>query len=268
MNNKVNCLICNSEFTLKSSLTHHLSNNRCKINYKQIHVEMERLHQENKLLQEKVELLSNNKNLQGNNNSANIVNNNGEVNVNNVNNVNIKIEFNINPANKLDTSHITSEYMKALIEEYDIKPEKVNLLLGGYVKDIICDPEHPENHVTKYLKKHPATFSSVIEDHNGNKINVIKGLKDTCKLLSDPILDTLKVKLRQFLKKYRKNDAFNYEIYEETISELRNELNKANVKKALSTVLQNDILNNNIVRNEIDIRITFKLKIELKFIFN
>ena len=242
--NKINCLICNSKFTLKSNLAHHLSNNRCKIkDYKLLHDEMEKLHQQNKLLQEENKMLKENKAIKeitsivGDSNT--IINNN----VNN-NNVNIKIEFNINPANKLNTSHITPEYMKALIEEYDIKPEKVNLLLGGYVKDIICDPEHPENHVTKYLKKHPATFSSVIEDKQGNKINVIKGLKDTCELLSDPILDTLKVKLKQFLKKYRKNDAFNYEIYEETISELRNELNKANVKKALSTVLQNDILNN------------------------
>ena len=228
------CLICNAEFTLKSSLITHLNNNRCKkLNCFKLYERLEKL--------EKLEQIS------GNNN-VNVINNSGEVinNINNVNNnnVNIKIEFNINPANKLDTSHITPEYMKALIEEYDIKPEKVNLLLGGYVKDIICDPEHPENHVTKYLKKHPATFSSVIEDHNGNKINVIKGLKHTCELLSDPILNTLKVKLREFLKKYRKNEQFNYEIYEETISELRNELNKANVKKALSTVLQNDILNN------------------------
>ena len=52
MNNKVNCLICNTKFTLKSNLTHHLSNNKCKISYKQIHVEIERLHQENKLQKE------------------------------------------------------------------------------------------------------------------------------------------------------------------------------------------------------------------------
>ena len=54
----------------------------------------------------------------------------------------------------------------------------------------------------------------------------------------------LKTKLQQFLKKYRIDINFNYLIYEETISELRNELNKTNVKKALSSVLQNDILNN------------------------
>ena len=232
-----NCLICNAEFTLKTNLTQHLSNNRCKkIICKNIHDQLEEL-KELKLK------LKNDKIVNNTVNNGNVIDTvNGNVIHNN--NVNIKIEFNINSANKLDTSYITPEYMKALIEEYDLKPDKVNLLLGGYVKDLICDPEHPENHVTKYLRRKPSTFSSVIEDREGNKISVIKGLKDTCELLSDPILDTLKVKLKEFLKKYRKNDAFNYIIYEETIQELRNELNKANVKKALSTVLQNDILNN------------------------
>ena len=241
----INCLICNVEFKYKYNLTKHLSTNKCKINdYKLLHDQIEKYKLD-------YETLLNKCNTESNKHIGSIVN--GTVSVsgnaklinNNVNNnVNIKIEFNINPINKLDTSYITPEYMKALIEEYDIKPDKVNLLLGGYVKDLICDPEHPENHVTKYLKRKPSTFSSIIEDRNGNKIKVIKGLKDTCELLSDPILDTLKVKLREFLKKYRKNDEFNYLIYEETIQELRSELNKANVKKALSTVLQNDILNN------------------------
>ena len=173
---------------------------------------------------------------------GNVINGNGNAII--TNNVNIKIEFNINPITKLETSHITPEYMKTLIEEYDVKPDKVNLLLGGYVKELICDPDHPENHVVKYLKKKTSTFSSTIEDKDGNKIHVIKGLKDTCELLSDPILDTLKKKLKEFLKKYKNNDNFNYAIYEETIKELRNELNKTNVKKSLSSVLQNDILNN------------------------
>ena len=134
--------------------------------------------------------------------------------------------------------------MKKLVEQYDLNPNKLNMLLGGYVKSIICDPKHPENQPVKYVTKRPLAYNSLIQDHDGTKINVINGLKDTCELLSDPILDTLKIKLREFLKKYRKDINFNYEIYEETISELRNELNKANVKKALSSVLQNDILNN------------------------
>jgi hypothetical protein len=229
-----NCCLCSSNFSLKKNLNKHLDLKRCKneLDYRVINEKLEKLTQL-QLKNENIGLVA-----IGNNNVNNVNN------INNVNTINIKVELNINPIQKLDTSHIQVEEMKKLVEQYDLNPDKLNLLLGGYVKNIICDPEHPENHPVKYIKIRPPTYNSIIEDHGGNKINVINGLKDTCELLSDPILDTLKIKLRSFLKKYKKNINFNYEIYEETISELRNELNKTNVKKALSSVLQNDILNN------------------------
>jgi hypothetical protein len=207
------------EFTLKANLKKHLMNNKCKVkNFVSLHEKLEKLVMNNSI--------------------------DNSINIDNSVNMNIKIELNINPVTKLEMSHITPEHMRTLIEEYDIKPEKAGLLLGDYVKDLICDPEHPENHIVKYIKKNPSTFSSVIEDRDGNKINVIKGLKETCELLSDPILDALKIKLREFLRKYKKNDDFNYLIYEETIKELKYEFTKPNIKKVLSSVLQNDILNN------------------------
>jgi hypothetical protein len=229
------CCLCSSDFTLKKNLNRHLDLKKCKtelMDYKLIQEKLEELQQLKQLKQLKIENIT----------GPVIVGNN---NVNNTtNNVNIKIELNINPIQKLNTNHIQVEEMKKFVEQYDLNPDKLNLLLGGYVKNIICDPEHPENQPVKYIKKRPPTYNSLIENCDGNKINVIKGLKDTCELLTDPILNTLKTKLQQFLKKYRKDINFNYLIYEETISELRNELNKANVKKALSSVLQNDILNN------------------------
>ena len=236
------CNLCCNTFTQKISLNNHLSKKRCKSELITDYI----------LLNTKLELLKQleieNKNLKLNTNKnvpSVLIDTNHHNNItNNTNNVNIKIELNINPVQKLDTCHIQAEEMKKLIEQYDLNPNKLNLLLSGYVKNIMCDPEHPKNHPVKYITKRPPTYNSLIKDSNGNKINVIKGLKDTCELLTDPILDTLKIKLRQFLKKYRKDVNFNYFIFEETISELRNELNKTNVKKALSSVLQNDILNN------------------------
>ena len=139
--------------------------------------------------------------------------------------------------------------MKNLIETYDDdkskNPEKLNLLLTDYIKDVICDNEHPENHAVKYIKKKPPTYNCFVEDTEGNTVTVIKGLKDTCELLSDPMLNTLKVKLKEFLQKYKEDDSnFDYSLYEDAIKQLRKELNKGTVKKALSSVLQNDILNN------------------------
>ena len=222
------CNLCSNKFTQKKNLNKHLGEKRCKSD---LPTDLIKLN--NYISELKLKISSSDK--------ISVV---GDHNFNTTNNVNIKIELNINPIQKLNTNHIQVEEMKKFVEQYDLNPDKLNLLLGGYVKNIICDPEHPENQPVKYIKKRPPTYNSLIENCDGNKINVIKGLKDTCELLTDPILNTLKTKLQQFLKKYRKDINFNYLIYEETISELRNELNKTNVKKALSSVLQNDILNN------------------------
>jgi hypothetical protein len=160
-------------------------------------------------------------------------------------NFNIKIE--INPITNLKLDYIEPEIMKTLVEKYDScnnkNPERLNILLSDYIKNVIYNKDYPENHAVKYVKKKPPTYNCIIKDENGNTIQVIKQLKDTCELLSDPMLNNLKIKLTEFLKKYKKDEEFDYEMYEDTIQQLRKELNKKTVKKALSSVLQNDILN-------------------------
>ena len=166
----------------------------------------------------------------------------------------MKVVINVNPITKLDIDY---DKIKNLIEAYDnnkcvtngkekFNNDKVNLLLSNCIKDIICDPEHPENHSVKYIKRHPPTYNTQVEGIDGYTVSVIKVLKDTCELLTDPILDQLKVKLREFIRKYKKDDQedFDFTLYDTAILELKKELNKANVKRALNSVLKNDVLNN------------------------
>jgi|GWRWMinimDraft_5_1066013.scaffolds.fasta_scaffold18770_1 hypothetical protein len=221
------CNLCQNEFKKKQSLQVHLNEKRCKSEL------LQNLHK----LHEYIEQLKNNQHQTIN---QSIIG--GDHNTY----INVKIE--INPITKLDISHIEPEKMKHLIEKYDDvtpkNPEKLNLLLTDYIKDVICDKEHPENHAVKYIKKKPPTYNCFIEDTEGNTVTVIKGLKDTCEVLSDPMLNTLKTKLKEFLQKYKEDEEFDYSLYEDAIKQLRKELNKGAVKKALSSVLQNDILNN------------------------
>jgi hypothetical protein len=158
------------------------------------------------------------------------------------NNMNIKIEINVNPVTNLNIGYLEPERMKELVEKLDCNSGKLNLLMSDYIKEIVCNKEHPENHSVKYIKKKPPTFNTLIEK-DGETISVFKGLTDTCELLTDPILDQLKIKLKEFIKKYKRDDDYDYSFYEDTISQLKKELNKATVKKALNSVLQNDILN-------------------------
>ena len=55
-------------------------------------------------------------------------------------------------------------------------------------------------------------------------------------------MNQLKLKIKEFVQKYKKDDDFDI-LYEDAIKELKKELNKTTVKKALSAVLKNDILN-------------------------
>lgn len=232
------CNLCNTNFNTKSNLTRHLNKDNMCVDKKLLH---DLIEEKNKLI-ESLRL-----GLQTNG----ITNNSGVIGIGGDNNMYINVKIEINPITKLQVDHIETDRMKSLIEKYDDpavpkNSDKLNLLLSGYIKDVMCDTDHPENHAVKYVKKKPPTYNAIIEDSEGNTVSVIKGLKDTCELLSDPILDQLKIKLTEFIKKYKPdtNPEFDYSLYEDAIRQLRKELNKANVKKALSSVLQNDILNN------------------------
>ena len=262
---KFNCNFCNSSFSQNTSLKKHLGEKRCKsilindnikinelVNDKQKIFDKEILNK-NIIIQEQIKEIEKLRreiaiNIEGNNNLINSTVNN---------NINMKIEININPITKLDIKHIETDKLKEIIEKLDSEKtlvcgidnfnnDKMNLFLSGYIKDMICNTEHPENHSVKYVKRNPPTYNTHIEDQSGNTVSVIKGLKDTCELLTDPILDQLKIKLREFIMKYKGDTEpeFDFGLYENVILELRRELNKQNVKKALKTVLKNDILNN------------------------
>ena len=246
------CNVCNNIFVNRSNLVRHLTDKRCKGDLLKFN---ELIESQKKLIEDLMKIKEMSE-ANGFNVGAKIININSNNN-NTINNINMKIEIQINPITKLGVGHIETDKMKQMIETYDDSKEinqgkekfcnnKVNLLLSDYIKEIICDVQHPENHAVKYVKKRPPTYNALVEDSDGNTVSVIKGLKDTCELLTDPILDQLKVKLKEFIMKYKKDTQpdFDYGLYENAIKELKKELNKSNVKKALSAVLKNDILNN------------------------
>jgi len=220
------CRFCSLSFTRKESLTRHLKENSCSVGrgmtLLDFHNKIDELYKNAGIL------------VNGNNNRT-------DVNSHNTFNINIQIQ----PITKLSLEHISPDKMKQVIETYDTDKSKLNLLLTEYINNVLCDTEHPENHAVKYIKRYPPTFNSIMEDSEGNVITTIKGLKDTCELLSDPVLDVLKIKLSECIKKYKRDeDNYDYPLYEDAIKEIRKELKKDNIKKVLSNFLKNDLINN------------------------
>jgi hypothetical protein len=219
------CRFCSASFSRKETLTRHLKENACSVGKKMTLIDFH-----NRI----DELYKNGFVISGNNNKTDI---------NSHNTFNIHIE--IQPITKLSLEHISPDKMKQVIETYDTDKTKLNFLLTEYINNVLCDQDHPENHAVKYVKRYPPTFNSITEDAEGNVITTIKGLKDTCELLSDPVLDVLKVKLSECIRKYKKEDNdYDYSLYEDAIRELRKELKKNNIKKVLSNFLKNDLINN------------------------
>ena len=212
------CYFCNNTFNKKYNLNRHLKENRCESFKKMSALDIHNM-------------------LRNNNVKSNINTYNEKCTVNNINNIHIeRIEI-VNHINNLDTAYIEPSKMKELVDKYNYP--KLNLLLGNYIKDIICNKNQPQNHSVKYVKKNPPTYNSLVQDSDGNLINVVKNLKDSCELLTDPILEILKTKLKQYIKHYKRED--DYDIG--TVNDICKELNKDAVRKALGSVLQNDILN-------------------------
>lgn len=225
------CYLCNSTFTQKHRLITHLSS-RCKSV-----LLTDPLQLNNLLEQQDKQIKDLNKQI------ITIHGNQNTVNSNNTINLNILIQ----PITKLSIEHISTDKMKSVIESYDkTNNSKLNSLLSEYLNGVLCDSSHPENHAVKYTKKYPPTFNAITEDAEGNIVSIIKGLKDTCELLSDPVLAVLKTKMTEFLKKYKADTEpdFDYGLYEDAIDDLRKELKKDNIKKVLSSFLKNDLLNN------------------------
>ena len=209
------CVFCNNIFNQKYNLNKHLRENRCESFKKMNALDIHNM-------------------LRSNNVKNNINTYNEKCTINNIHIERIEI---VNHINNLDTTFIEPSKMKELVDKYNYP--KLNLLLGNYIKDIICNKNQPQNHSVKYVKKNPPTYNSLVQDSDGNLMNVVKNLKDSCELLTDPILEILKTKLKQYIKHYKKQDDYD----SDTVSDICKELNKDAVRKALGSVLQNDILN-------------------------
>jgi hypothetical protein len=230
MNNEIICRFCDSIFSRKDNLTKHLIDNRCNV-FKTLSI---------KDLHDKIDKLCRSKSLTINGNH----NNNKSINSHNIFNINI----NIQPIQKIALDHISTDVFKELIEKNNnsLTIDSLHGIFRNYLSNVLCDPLHPENKVVKYIKRYPPTFQSIHEDLDGNIIHTIHGLKDTCELLSDPVLNILKKKLYEFIKKYNKDDQpdFDWGYYEDTIIELRKELKKEPIKKVLNGFLKDNVLNN------------------------
>jgi len=248
------CLFCNKSYNKKVSLDKHLSTNGCKSSMLNSQLELHNfiLNYTNRAINNYKECTI----------TDNRIDNSITNNINNT--INIKIE--LQPVSDLNKILSNDEALYNLIEKYDdikkLKNEEqfknvkdVKFLLSDYLKTNLCDESKPENHCIKFVSKNPPSYSiTEKKDIDGEIITVIRGLKDSVDLLSDPVLNALKKTLYKFertikLENRKEEESrkyitkYDYAMYDTTIKALKNELNKKNVQNALKQFLKHEILN-------------------------
>lgn len=220
------CLFCNETFTRNSSLKDHLKLKRCKVDLLELHKIHKELSEKNKELNEQLSSIT----INGN---SNLTATNGSIIANTVN-----INVSVNSIENIDVSYIKDSVMKKLTSEYKTGEPSVNLLISDYIKQMLCNKEHPENHSVKYIQKKPPLFNTKMLDSDGKIINVVKNLSETLELIHDPILNILISKLKDYIKNYKEDPEYD----RDKVNYIYKEMKQETVYEALRTVLKNDIL--------------------------
>lgn len=221
------CNLCKSSFLQKRYLLRHLKEKRCK----------------SELLHDLVKL----NNLLNNviHTETSIINNpSKEYIIDNLDNTDV----NINTINNLNLDFIEIDEMKILIDNYDTNKNRLSSLLSDYIKKLICNEEHTENHCIKYINKRNGIFSLYLTEKNGIKKYIIDDCKNICNIASEYIYNYIYSAFKKCLKFYKKDEEFQ-NLYDDTIIQFKQDLNIDMVSKALKLCLQGYILNDKTMKS-------------------
>lgn len=140
--------------------------------------------------------------------------------------------------NDLDVSHIPKSRMLTAVNAKELPS---TFLICEYIKDILCDPEHPENHAVKFAQKKLPLFSIVFKSDGDQVVRLAKGLDDAAELIVVPMMDILKSKIKECQVKVVDQKTCDYDA---ALWKFSKSVNKDNVKKAVLSFLICDILSN------------------------
>jgi hypothetical protein len=244
------CYLCSKSFFNRSNLNKHLNTNACKISKlpKDIHTCISAI-QEESLLKDKVilqkdkmiaeleEKLKYSQQIIENNHNSTI---NSQINSNNIN-----IIIQVQPIDKLNMDYIKKEDLQIMFDKLNKdQVGNMDMVLKNYIQSLIANPDHPENHAVKYTKKDPPMFRTLITDANNTEKHVINDLKDTCDLISEPLIEQMLKKIKASWREFRQDPDFDETMDVNLLEDLRSKLKNENVRRILKRFIRSDILEN------------------------
>jgi hypothetical protein len=171
------------------------------------------------------------------------VNNHNNVNSHNNNN-NINIIIQVQPIEKMNLDYIEKEYLQEMFDKLNKdQAGNMDLVLKNYIRKILSNEDHPENHAVKYTKKDPPMFSTLITEDDKQK-HVINDLVDTCELISEPLIEQMLKKIKKSWREFCQDPDFDETMDVNLLDDLRSKLKNENVRRILKKYLKSDILEN------------------------
>jgi hypothetical protein len=169
------------------------------------------------------------------------VNNHNNVNSHNNNN-NINIIIQVQPIEKMNLDYIKKEYLQEMFDKLNKdQAGNMDLVLKNYIRKILSNEDHPENHAVKYTKKDPPMFSTLITEDDKQK-HVINDLVDTCELISEPLIEQMLKKIKKSWREFCQDPDFDETMDVNLLDDLRSKLKNENVRRILKKYLKSDIL--------------------------
>jgi hypothetical protein len=160
----------------------------------------------------------------------------------NSNNVNIVIQ--VQPIGKMNLDYIKKEYLQEMFDKLNKdQAGNMDLVLKNYIRKILSNEDHPENHAVKYTKKDPPMFSTLVTEDD-KETRVVNDLVDTCELISEPLIEQMLKKIKKSWREFRQDPDFDETMDVNLLDDLRSKLKNDNVRRILKKYLKSDILEN------------------------
>jgi hypothetical protein len=156
---------------------------------------------------------------------------------------NYNINITINPIDKLNVDYIKKEELQGMFDKLNKdQAGHMDLVLKNYIRSILSNEDHPENHAVKYTKKDPPMFSTIVTENDKQKC-VINDLKDTCDLISQPLIEVMLKKIKKSWGEMKQDPDFD-DMDQNLVDALRDTLKNERVREILKRYLKSDILEN------------------------
>lgn len=223
------CHFCNKQYATKYSLQRHYEDKKCKGDLVGDLMRINRYLNELKLYKEKFGILTT---LDGTQEK--------EIAYDNIHTIDETNRIELNNIETLKYDYVSPLKFREVVEGFIKNRDLLSVHLNQYLAEILCNVDHPENHVVKYTKMKPPTF--LVKNYDGTQL--VMGLNETSNALVEPICMILEEKSRECYRHAKRDKNYDFDPNQYVFKDIMKKLkDKESLRKMLKNFFQYTLLN-------------------------